>query len=118
MRRMIVIVFAALSVAGALPLAAEARCPVGDSGITVNRVGDVAKFKRLTPMHGMNCPSAQYVLNRWLRRAFARSYSPRLPRNFYDGYVTWYCGKLTVRRWQCDEYDSNTTFRFTAYIIS
>jgi hypothetical protein len=91
---------------------------VGGSGITVNRVGDVAKFKRLTPMQGMNCPSAQYVMNRWLRRAFARSYSRRLPRRFYDGYVTWYCGKLTALRWQCNEYDSNTAFRFTAYIIS
>jgi hypothetical protein len=118
MRKIVVCVLAALVVAAALPLAAEARCPVGDSGITVNRGGDVAKFKRLTPMQGMNCPSAQYVLNRWLRRAFLRSYSPRLPRSFYDGYVTWHCGKLSARRWQCNEYDSNTAFRFTAYIIS
>ena len=118
MRRMIVTVVAALAVAAALPSAAEARCPVGDSGITVNRVGDVAKFKRLAPMQGMNCPSAQYVLNKWLRRAFRRSYSASLPRKFWDGYVTWYCGRLTARRWQCDEYDSNTAFRFTAYIIN
>lgn len=118
MRRIIVTVLAALAAAAALPMAAEARCPVGDSGITVNRAGDVAKFKRLTPMQGMNCPSAQYVLNKWLRRAFRRSYSRRLPRTFWDGYVTWYCGKRTARRWQCNEYDSDTAFRFTAYIIN
>jgi hypothetical protein len=105
----------------ALPSTAEAnaaRCAVGGSGITVNRAGDVAKFKRLTLMKGMHCPSAQYVMNKWLRLAFRRSYSRRLPRKFWDGYVTWYCGKLTRLRWQCDEYDSNTRFRFTAYIIN
>jgi hypothetical protein len=51
MKRIIVSVLAALAVAAALPLAAEARCPVGDSGITVNRADAVAKFKRLTPNH-------------------------------------------------------------------
>jgi hypothetical protein len=84
----------------------------------VNQVGDAAKFERLTPMQGMNCASARYVMNKWLRRAFARSYSRNLPRTFYDGYVTWYCGKRSGLRWQCDEYDSSTAFRFTAYIIN
>ena len=101
-----------------LPATASARCPVGGSGVTVNQAGDAAKFKRLRPMQGMNCPSAQYVMNKWLRRAFRRSYARRLPRTFYDGYVTWYCGKLSDYRWQCNEYDSDTAFRFTAYIIN
>ena len=121
MRTRLAVVIGALALVAALPSAAEAnaaRCPVGGSGLTENRAGDVAKFKRLTPMKGMNCPSAQYVMNKWLRRAFRRSYSRRLPRKFWDGYVTWYCGKLTRLRWQCDEYDSNTRFRFTAYIIN
>jgi hypothetical protein len=104
--------------AASAPQAYAAFCSVGGSGITVNRAGDVARFKRLTPMQGMNCPSAQYVLNKWLRRAFRRSYSRRLPRRFWDGYVTWYCGKRSYYRWQCNEYDSGTTFRFTAYIIN
>ena len=51
---------------------ASARCPVG-SGVTVNQSGDAAKFKHLRPMQGMNCPSAQYVMNKWLRRSFQRS---------------------------------------------
>jgi hypothetical protein len=126
MRKIVVSVGAGLAVAVALPsvTAASAReaysssCPVGGSGITVNRAGDVAKFKRLTPMRGMNCPSAQYVLNKWLRRAFRRSYSRRLPTRFWDGYVTWYCGKRSRLRWQCNEYDSGTAFRFTAYLIN
>ena|SRR5215216_733307 len=117
---------ATLAVAVVVPAAASANspphasvyCATGDSGITVNRAGDVARFSRLTAMRGMNCPSARYVLNKWLRRAFRRSYSRRLPRTFWDGYVTWYCGKLTRLRWQCDEYDSNTRFRFSAAVIN
>ena len=101
-----------------VPASASARCPVGGSGVTVNRSGDAAKFKRLLPMQGMNCPSAQYVMNKWLRRAFRRTYSRRLPRTFYDGYVTWHCGKLSSYRFQCNEYDSGTAFRFTAYVIN
>jgi hypothetical protein len=38
-----------------------------------------------------------------------------LPARFYDGYVTWYCGKVSYLRWSCEEYDSGTSFRFTAY---
>jgi hypothetical protein len=120
-KKILVSVVAVLSAVVAVPSAAEAyssSCPVGGSGITVNRAGDVAKFKRLTPMRGMNCPSAQYVMNKWLRRAFRRSYARRLPTRFWDGYVTWYCGKRSRLRWQCNEYDSGTAFRFTAYIIN
>ena len=66
---------------------------------------------------GMNCASARYVMNKWLRRAYRRSYAHRLPTRFYDGYVTWHCWKRTSVRWQCDEYESNTSFRFTAYVL-
>ena len=90
-------------------------CSLGDNGITYNRLGEPAQFKSLSPFRGMNCASARYVLNKWLRRDYARSRSHRLPTNFYDGYVTWYCHKRTRLRWQCDEYDSYTTFRFIAY---
>ena len=66
-------------------------------------------------MYGMNCASGRYVLNRWLRAAYARTYSYRLPRRFWDGYVTWECGKVSYYRWRCDEYDSGTAFSFTAW---
>ena len=96
---------------------ASATCAVGGSGVSYNRSGEAAVFKRLRPMRGMNCPSARYVMNKWLRPAFADGYGRRLPTRFWDGYVTWYCGKLTRRQWRCDEYDSNTSFKFVAYIL-
>ena len=102
--------------AGAAPSQADViRCSIGDSGVTFNRAGVGAQFENLRAMRGMNCPSARYVLNKWLRREFRRSYSRRLPTNFWDGYVTWYCWKRSYYQWQCDEYDSNTSFRFRAY---
>ena len=86
--------------------------------MTYNRAGVGAQFGQLNARQGMNCASARYVMNNWLRRTFARSYSRKLPTNFYDGYVTWYCGKLSSKRWRCDEYDSNTAFTFTAYTFN
>ena len=94
---------------------ASRTCSLGNSGVTYNQAGVPAKFKSLSPFRGMNCASARYVMNKWLRRAYSRTYSTRLPRRFYDGYVTWHCYKRTSLRWQCDEYDSYTSFRFTAY---
>src|SRR4051812_3564748 len=85
---------------------AASRCSIGDTGISYNLAGDGAQFSALKARRGMNCSSARYVLNNWLRRKFENSYAHRLPTKFYDGYVTWYCGKYTRTRWQCDEYDS------------
>lgn len=97
------------------PGTAQAACSTGDSGVTYNRNGQPAVFKNLRPIQGMNCPSARYVMNRWLRRAYARSSSNRLPTGFFDGYVTWHCGKTSRTGWRCDEYETNTAFRFVAY---
>ncbi len=91
---------------------------VGGSGITVKRSGDVAKFKNLTPMQGMNCPSAQYVMNKWFRRAFRRSYLPRLAAQVLGRPCHVVLRQADSSRWQCNEYDSDTAFRFTAYIIN
>jgi hypothetical protein len=114
-RILIVSVLAALAVV-ATPVAAQAStCSVGNSGVTFDRYGGAARFKSLTTQAGMNCASARYVLNSWLRRSYART--GRLPYSFYDGYVTWYCSKLSNLRWECDEYDSGTRFRFTAFRI-
>ena len=65
----------------------------------------------------MNCSSARYVLNDWLRDEYEGQYSHRIPTRFYDGYVTWRCHRLARLRWQCNEYDSYTAFRFTAYML-
>ena len=120
MKRMLLV---AMVTALLVPASAGARaggasyCSLGDDGITYNRLGEPAQFKSLRPFRGMNCASARYVMNKWLRRAYRRSYAHRLPTRFYDGYVTWHCWKRTSSRWQCDEFDSNTSFRFTAYLL-
>ncbi len=101
----------------AAPSGASAYCSLGDDGITVNRGGYAAKFKRVNAMRGMNCPSAKYVVNKWVRRSYRRSYRPRIRTQFYDGYVTWYCHKKTRKRWRCNEYASNTAFSFVAYVL-
>ena len=97
--------------------AAAARCSIGDDGISYNRAGVEARFRSLQARRGMTCSSARYVLNRWLRRAYERRWSESLPTRVYDGYVTWYCGRTSRLRWQCDEYESGTQFRFTAYTV-
>jgi hypothetical protein len=117
MRGPLVAVVVTLALAAMAPTASAASCSVGDSGITSNRDGERARFRDLQAMNGMNCRSARYVLNRWLRPAYARGYSARIPTDFYDGYVDWSCHKLSRLRWQCDEYDSYTSFRFTAYTL-
>ena len=116
MKRFGIIVTTLLAMLAFVPAAqASSYCNIGDNGITTNLSGTDAKFKSLYAMGKMNCASARYVLNKKLRRSFAKHYSNTIVTNFFDGYVTWYCDKLTRLRWQCDEYDSNTSFRFTAY---
>ena len=117
LRFLILGVLAAMALA--LPATAQASsCRIGGSGYTFNRAGDLARFRSLTPMRGMNCASARYVMNRWLRRSFARSWFARLPVRFFDGYVTWHCHRRTRLRWQCNERTSGTAFRFTAYLVN
>lgn len=106
-RSCLVVLAAALAIAAVPATASAASCSIGDSGITYNRDGEGARFRDLRAMHGMNCPSARYVLNRWLRVAYARQDSARIPTDFYDGYVSWSCHKRSRLRWQCDEYESN-----------
>ena len=121
MKTLIVIAgIAASLLASAVPAqaagaSASRACSLGNSGVTYNRAGVPAQFKSLSTLRGMNCASARYVMNKWLRRAYSRTYSTRLPTRFYDGYVTWHCYKRAYLGWQCDEYDSNTSFRFIAY---
>ena len=98
------------------PTATAASCSVGDSGYSYNLDGEEARFRSLEARDGMNCASARYVLNDWLRAEYEDQYSHRIPTRFYDGYVTWRCRRLTRYRWQCSEKDSGTSFRFIAYL--
>jgi hypothetical protein len=96
---------------------AGVACTIGDSGVTYNRAGDGARFRHLVARQGMNCSSARYVLNKWLRRAYRNGYSTQIPRHFWDGYVTWYCRKTGSIGWRCDETASDTAFTFDAYLL-
>jgi hypothetical protein len=118
MKAALVVVVVLVFVAATAPVAEARRCRVGNSGITVNRAGDVARFSQLRALRGMNCASARYVLNRWVRRSFRRSFSRRFRRRFWDGYVTWHCRRRTTFQWQCREFTSGTAFRFRAAIIA
>jgi hypothetical protein len=83
-------------------------------GVTYH--GDTpARFTGYTAYDGMNCASARYVINRWIRRQYART--GRFRRKFYDGYVTWHGRQISPRRWQYREFTTGTRFRFTAYLI-
>ena len=104
--------------AAADPVAHSARyCYVGDDGVTYNQNDQGARFGNLNTYNRMSCSSGRYVLNQWIRPAFARSYGTSLPRSFYDGYVRWYCGKLSSSTWRCHENTSGTYFTFTAVLI-
>ena len=64
----------------------------------------------VVPMKGMNCASARYVVNKWLKRGYERQSYNRIPTHFFDGYVTWHCRRTSGYGWRCDEYTSNTAF--------
>src|SRR5215211_5480565 len=83
--------------------------------VTYTNGGYEVVLSRYTSM-GNPCSAVRYVMNNWVRRKIARQWGrPRISGPFYDGYVTWHCWKLSGTRWQCDEYDSGYSFRFTAY---
>jgi hypothetical protein len=65
---------------------------------------------------GMNCASVRYALGQFrakVRRQYGR---PRMPRSFFDGWVTWHCWKTSVHAIKCAEYTSGTSYRFRAYV--
>ena len=106
------VVALAATLAALAPTAQASSC---GGGWSYNRLGESANFTSVRPMQGMNCPSARYVVDKWLRPAYTRQYSNRIPTRFFDGYVTWNCSRRSRLQWQCNEYQSGTAFRFTAY---
>jgi hypothetical protein len=116
MTRTIRAALALLTVAGLAAIAAPAAS-ASDCGnwSSYNRTGSTyAKVSHVVPRQGMNCASARYVSTKWLQRAYQRSSLNRLPTRFYDGYVTWYCGRTSYYGWRCNEYTSGTAFTFRA----
>jgi hypothetical protein len=117
MRRLIIM--AALTLGLIVPASASAatNCSTGRSTTTYTNGGYMVELRGYTSVRGMECSSVRYVVNQWLRRKIARQYGwPRIGGPFYDGYVTWHCWKLASYRWQCDEYTSDTSFRFTGVV--
>lgn len=96
--------------AAAAPAQAHASC--GGWG-AYNLDGEYAAISKVHPRGGMNCASSRYVVNKWLKRAYQRQYSNRIPTHFWDGYVTWYGYKTGRHSWRFEEYDSGTSFTFT-----
>ncbi|MDA0172906.1 hypothetical protein OJ998_27645 [Solirubrobacter taibaiensis] len=117
MKKSLVILALACAALVAPSTAAAKSCSVGDSGISYNRDGEAARFKSLEARGTMNCPSARYVLNDWLRAKYEKQHADSIPTRFYDGYVYWRCRKLSKNRWQCSERETDTSFRFTAYVL-
>lgn len=103
-----------VTIAGVLLAAPSAHASGCGGWYTGNRDGEYGQVSNVVPMRGMNCASSRYVVNKWLKPAYQRQWSARIPTNFYDGYVTWYCHKTSRFNWRCDEYDSGTAFRFRA----
>jgi hypothetical protein len=101
----------------AQPASAATRCSTGAGATDYTRGGYEVVYRSYTSQRGMACSSVRYVMNRWIRRKVRAQYRwPHLTGPFWDGYVTWHCWKLTGYRIQCDEFTSNTSLRFTAYV--
>ena len=119
MRKIIFAAALALAATIVVPASASAatRCDTGRSPVTYTRGGYEIVLTNYTSVRGMECSSVRFVVNSWLRRKLARQYGwPRLGRPFYDGYVTWHCWKMSGERWQCDEFTSNSSFRFNGWV--
>ena len=116
MKRLLLSLLAAGSLLVLAPASSQAAsCSTGRSPVTYTNGGYEVVLSRYTSMGGP-CSAVRYVMNNWVRRKIARQWGrPRISGPFYDGYVTWHCWKLSGTRWQCDEYDSGYSFRFTGY---
>lgn len=112
MKRIMILTLAALAAILVTPsLASASNC---GGWYTGNRFDEYAEVSNVVPMKGMNCASSRYVVNKWLKRGYERQYTNRIPTHFFDGYVTWHCRRTSGYGWRCDEYTSNTAFKFKA----
>jgi hypothetical protein len=111
-KRILILVLAACAVVLLAPsMASASNCGGWSTG---NLDDEWAEVSNVVPMDGMNCASSRYVANKWLKPAYKRQFANRIPTHFYDGYVTWHCRRTSFYGWRCDEYTSNTAFKFNA----
>ncbi len=108
---------AACAVLGALaaPASADASTYCGVSKFDTNRSGYSISYQGARAS-GMNCDSVRYALSQF-RAKVRRQYGyPRMPRAFFDGWVTWQCWKTSRHSVKCWERTSSTSYRFRAHI--
>ena len=100
--------------------AAEASTSCDGATSVATRGGYTVKFDRyraLAPYEAsevtrrMNCASVRYAARAVQAKVRIQRGYPRLPKVFFDGYVSWDCYSVG-RDVECVEYDSNTGFRF------
>ena len=110
---------ALLSVAAPAGAEASTYCGVGNGyGIVdFNRSGYGITYTG-AQASGMNCPSVRYALSQFRAKVRRRTGYPRMPRAFWDGWVTWHCRRTAGRRVLCSEYTSGTRYSFRVYVSS
>jgi hypothetical protein len=99
----------------AAPAGADASTYCGSAGYDVTRGGYEVSYSGARAS-GMNCASVRYAM-RFFRRKVRSQYGyPRMPRAFYDGYVTWDCWKSGGHRITCYEDTTATSYSFRAWV--
>jgi hypothetical protein len=113
MKKLLILIALVGSLAAVIPTAANASTGSCGGWYAHNRFGTAAEIYNVQPHGGMNCASSRYVVNKWLKRAYQRQWSNRIPTRFYDGYVTWHGYKTSGHNWRFVEYSTGTSFTFT-----
>jgi hypothetical protein len=124
-RRLLLVVGAALAISGiiASPASAATKCrgshwgnTAGGYSVHYDRYRALAPHEASEVYRQMNCASVRYAVRAVHRKVRKQRGWPHVPHRFFDGYVTWDCYKTSRLRVQCVEYDSNTGFRFRARV--
>ena len=87
----------------------------GVSKIDTNRSGWTINYQGARAS-GMNCASVRYALDRFRAKVRRQHGRPRMPRAFFDGWVTWNCWKTSRNGIKCWEPQSGTSYRFRAHV--
>jgi hypothetical protein len=115
-KRVIAAAAVALSVSGAAAGEASAStyCPV--NGVDFNRSGYEIVY-RGAHANGMNCASVRYAMHEFRAEVKRQRGYPRMPRDFFDGWVTWRCWKTGGNGQRCWEATTGTGYTFRAWVF-